>query len=239
MKTYSHTRTLDHALCDHRGEPRLSALLAAAQQISMEHCDAAGVGGGFFWERGYAFLLAKLRLEIVRMPRGGEVVSLHSRPNLPVRAQYRRQTRMEDAAGNTLVTVDSRWVLVDIASRRLLRNLPQGIELPFLDAEEMPDLRPAQPPRWEETEVAPVRYTMLDINRHVNNTVYGDLICNQLEQSLLADRRLGAVDIFYHREALPGDSIRLQRHQEGDRFFVRGLVGESVCFEANGVLEAV
>ncbi|MEG0852288.1 MAG: thioesterase [Angelakisella sp.] len=238
-KTYKKKQLVEYAFCDHRGEARLSYLLAMAQQISMEHCDSAGVGGSFFYDRGAVFLLAKLRLDIPRTPKGGELLELHTRPNLPVRAQYRRCTSFSTQDGELLCDMDSRWVLVDIESRRVLRRLPEGVELPFLDAEEISDFRPFFPKEFTLREKLTVRYSMLDVNNHMNNTVYGDIVANLLEHRLLGEERLRSVEIFYHREALPGDVLTLWSCEEENRFFIRATVGETVCFEASGTLEKV
>lgn len=238
QKTHIIHRVVTEAYCDPHHQARLSWMLAAAQQISMEHCTSAGIGGSYFRDRGLVFLLAKLHLDIYRIPSGGEEVELFTQPNLPHRAQFRRATRFTATDGSLLAEMDARWVLVDIASRQILRRLPADISLPFLDAEPLPDLRPALPAgELQRCDEVPVRYSMLDINGHVNNAVYGDLVCNLLEGRLLAGERLRSVDIFYHREALPGSTITLYKQEEGNRFFVRGSVGDSVCFEACGQLE--
>lgn len=235
-KTYEMKQTVGYAFCDPNGQARLSYLLAMAQQVSMEHCDSAGVGGWFFHEHGMAFLLAKLRLEIPRTPRGGEKLTLFTCPNLPVRAQYRRCTDFSAANGELCCRMDSRWVLVDIESRRVLRRLPDGINLPFLDAEELVDFRPSPPPNLTLQEEVAVRYSMLDVNNHMNNTVYGDIITNLLSRQLTQGKRILSIEIFYHREALPGDSLAMWCDENENSFFIRGMIGEVVCFEAEGEL---
>ena len=235
-KTFKMSRSVSQAYCDHRWEAKLSYLLATAQQISMEHCDSLGIGGGYFRDRGYAFLLAKLRLDIARPITGGQVLELATRPNLPVRAQYRRLTDFASSSGEMLATMDARWVLVDIESRRLLRRLPDGLEMPFLDPEELSDFRPLPAAELEQCEDVTVGYSMLDINRHVNNTVYADTVTNLLGEQLLGGKRVASFEIFYHREALYNDVITLWRSLEDERFYIKGCVGDAACFEAQGTL---
>lgn len=236
-KTFSMDYVMPYALCDHRGNARLSSLLVAGQQVSMEHCDSAGIGGDFFARNGTAFLLAKLSVDIIRTPMAGEKVTLTTRPNLPMRAQYRRLTEFS-AKDEPIVQMDARWILVDIATHRVLRRLPEGLELPFLDAVPIEDFRATalscQPEFFADL---PVRYSMLDINRHVNNAVYGDFVSDALGQSLIDGWRIRRVQIFYHREALPGETVSLHLSQEGKKFFVRGTVGGNPCFDATGTLE--
>ncbi|MEG1687409.1 MAG: thioesterase, partial [Angelakisella sp.] len=171
MKTYRCRRVIESAYCDSRGEAKLSQLLAAAQQISQEHCEAAGIGDSFFRNRGLAFLLAKLRFEIITAPHGGQQLELFTQPNLPTRAQYRRVTDFLDDRGALCCKLDSRWVLVDLESRRLLRHPPEDITLPFLDVAAMPDLRASLPDTLTPRESVTVRYSMIDLNGHMNNTV--------------------------------------------------------------------
>lgn len=233
-KTYQINHGVEYAYCDRRGEARLSYLLAMAQQISMEHCDSVGVGGQFFYDRGLAFLLAKLRLEIPRAPIGGETLTLFTKPNLPLRAQYRRRTDFTDGSGQLCCRMDSRWVLVDIESRRMLRHMPDDFNLPFLEAEDMEDFRPAPLQNLTLREEMTVRCSMLDINNHMNNTVYGDIITNLLEHRLMAGERIRSIEIFYHHEALHGDKLSLWCGEEDNRFFIRANIGETACFAAAG-----
>lgn len=239
QKNHTIHRMVEYAYCDHRGAVRLSWLLAAAQQASMEHCTAAGIGDSYFRDKGLVFLLAKLSLDIPQMPMGGQELALFTQPNLPYRAQYRRITNFSAPGGTLLAAMDARWVLVDIHSRKLLRKLPDGVEFPFLAAEELPDLRPLCPGELTPCEQVTVRFSMLDVNGHMNNAVYGDLVCNVLEPQLMTDRRLRKVEVFYHREARLGDVIALATHLADDRFFIRGTIGDMVCFEAAGTLLTV
>ena len=237
QQTFLKKTKVEYSYCDWTNAMKLSYLLGEAQEVSMEHCDALGIGGDYFMRFHKAFLLAKLRGRIVRMPRGGEEVVITTRPNMPVRSQYRRITRFEDLQGNLLAELDSRWILVDMDTKRIVRRLPEGIQTPFAELAQLEDFRPALPEKMEPVEQVRVRYHMVDINRHLNNAVYGDLISNLLENRLFQGDTIRELSLFYHREAKPGDQLLLSIAQEGDVVHIRGEVDGSRCFEASVTLE--
>ncbi len=227
---------IEYSYCDWSNAMKLSYLLGEAQEVSMEHCDALGIGGDYFMSFHKAFLLAKLRGRIWRMPRGGEEVIITTQPNMPVRSQYRRITRILDVEENVLVELDSRWILVDMDTKRIVRRLPEGIKAPFVELTELEDFRSSLPDQMTETERVRVRYNMVDINRHLNNAIYGDLISNLLEDRLFGGETIGELALFYHREAKMGDELVLYTAEEGQRFHVRGEIEGNCCFEASVTL---
>ena len=72
------------------------------------------------------------------------------------------------------------------------------------------------------------------LNGHMNNTVYGELVSNALENRLNAGEQIKDIDIFYHKEVLFGEQINLYMLEDNKKFYIKGVVNDKNCFEACG-----
>ena len=234
---FSCNEKINFAYCDENANVRISNILAMAQQISEDHCDFLGMGYGYFKEKGKAFLLAKLRLNIARLPRGGELIKINTHAFLPNRAIYTRITDFCDENGEVIASLDSRWTLVDIDSHKICRRLPEDIPLPFDDAEDFKDFRSIRNTNPQHIFDVEVRPHQLDVNSHVNNTVYADMVFDVAYKVLPKNYDVKEFQIYYHNEARLGDIIAIGYEIIDNTLYVEGKIGEKSCFEAVMLIE--
>ena len=114
--------------CDMNHRLTAGAFLRLAQQISTDQCESIGMNDDFYRQNHAVFLLAKQALQVDRVPRGGEVLTLVTMPEQCKRAVFKRVTEARDEKGERVALLDSRWVLVDTDTRRILRRPPQAFE---------------------------------------------------------------------------------------------------------------
>ena len=221
--------------CDPNGKMLPGALLRLCQQIAMDHCNQLGLTREFYQQTHTAFLLAKQAMEWKRIPQAGERLTLCTRPEMAKRAAYKRITEVRDAAGEEIALVDSRWVLVDTQSRRILRHPPEKFQqLPF-DEEVGRELsmRLPHPEQMEPVGTAKAVYTFCDINGHLNNTRYVDLACDVLPLEELLGTPVHSLCISHHNELPMGQTCYLERAAVAPGvWYVMGRTEEKKCFEA-------
>lgn len=121
----------DHeADCMRRFTP--GAVLRRAQQVSTDHCDTLGLTAQVYEQTHTAFLLAKLSVQWHRQLHTGDEVHAVTHPSAPQRATYYRLTEFYHACTGALAcTIDTRWVLVDTNTKRILRKAPDALPIPF------------------------------------------------------------------------------------------------------------
>ena len=124
-KTYTQKFTVYRHDGDHLGNAKPGALLRYAQQIATTHAEAAGLTDEVYTATRTAFVLAKLALHIDRTPRVDEELTLVTQPECCKRAVNKRITHFYDADGAEVAVIDSRWVLIDIDKRIILRKHPE------------------------------------------------------------------------------------------------------------------
>ena len=104
------------------------AILRRAQQIATDHCDSLGMDAAFYAGTHTAFLMAKLAMECYRPMTTGQTLRLETR----VQPRARRvppPVRFHRRAGRAVLHVDSRWVLVNADTHRILRQPIEGMKL--------------------------------------------------------------------------------------------------------------
>ncbi len=232
IKTYTQQFQVKDTDCDLNGKMMPGAFLRMAQQISTDHCEAIGMNRAFYIENNAVFLMVKMALSWSRVPQYGELLTLTTMPEGAKRATYKRVTVVTDEAGEQIGLVDSRWVLVNMTTHRIIRRAPEAFaQLPF--DEEVPFTLDMSIPKTEQRNVvgcAKAQYTYCDTNRHVNNSRYADIVCDALPLERLLEQPVKRMTISYHNEIPVGQEYEVECGQtDSDTWYVLGR-NQDVCF---------
>jgi len=219
MTEYSQTFTVYRHDGDHRGLLKPGALLRYAQQIATENAEAVGLTDAVYRETHTAYVLAKLAAHIERTPRVDETLTLVTQPEQCKRAVNKRLTRVIDASGAQVALLDSRWVLIDTEKRMILRKHPPQFNGNW--AQDVPGELPMKMRKIPAADCDTVGeytadYSRCDMNGHLNNTRYLDILCDALPPQVWAGGEVEDLMIFYHREVPMGETFTLRRAQTGE-----------------------
>lgn len=223
---------IEASQCDMFRRWKIGDALRQVQGVTMEHCEALGYGASVLMGLNRAFVLAKTGVDVNRMPMEGETVVLTTHAYQPRRLVYQRVTTVSSPEGEVLLTVDARWTLLDTATWRITRETVPGLTEMMLPVQEFADIRM---PNVELTQTKPaveVRYTMLDVNRHVNNAVYADWVQDALGEEWAAGCRLKNLQMVYSREARMGQTVQMQYENLDGVHYLRGVHDGGQCFAA-------
>ena len=189
-------------------------------------------------QRGLSFLLSRMAVELFRPIRQYEDLTVTTF-TLPSRGvSFERGYRLTDAAGNLVACGRSVWALLDLQSGRFARVDAAGVD--YSGGEEPPLSYPVRfliPAGVELTDVGrrPVYYSDCDVNRHINNTGYADLLTDFLPDPGKGD--LLGIAISFRREAPLGSTLSILRGEETTpegnvRTYFRTLIGGEINVEA-------
>lgn len=222
--------------CDMNHRLTAGAFLRLAQQISTDQCESIGMNDNFYRQNHAVFLLAKQALQVDRVPRGGEVLTLVTMPEQCKRAVFKRVTEARDEKGERVALLDSRWVLVDTDTRRILRRPPQAFEA-FHFEDEVPftlDVAIRKPAETAPAGRVTATYSRCDTNGHMNNTRYADAAADVLPLEVLARSAVKSLVISYHNELPAGQSAELVlgRDENGGWYVAGQREDGKPCFEA-------
>lgn len=235
IKTFTQQFRVMDTDCDLNGRMMPGAFLRMAQQISTDHCEAIGMNREFYEKNQAVFLMVKMAMEWKRVPEYGEVLTLTTMPETAKKITYKRATVVKDQKGNQIGLLDSRWVLVDMNTHRIIRRTPQAFaELPF--DEEVPFTLDMTLPKVQDT--VPVghgkaQYTYCDTNYHLNNTRYADIVCDALPLEQMKQKSVTQMTISYHNEIPVGHEFDLERAEVGENtWYIVGSSQGTRFFEA-------
>ncbi|MBQ8647368.1 MAG: acyl-ACP thioesterase, partial [Oscillospiraceae bacterium] len=161
--------------CDLYRRMKPSAMLRYTQQIATIHAEKLGLDEAYYEKNHVAFLLAKQALQFTRIPTEDEVLTYTTYPEGCKRATYKRVTVITDAQGCEVACLDSRWVLVDTQTRRIVRRAPADMQVQWLEnVERTLDLTIPKAAELQSAGLRRADYSLCDRNGHMNNTCYVD-----------------------------------------------------------------
>lgn len=218
---------------------KLSALLHMCQETSENHLASLGIGYQKMKEDGIVFLIITNAVKIHRMPASAEVVTIKTHPRGSDKAQFYRDFQIY-AGEELLADVMQSSVAANPLNHKILR--PQefyayGI---FVDEKVPPEdrLTRIRAKGLSELGERPVRYSDLDYNGHVNNTIYGDIVEDFLPGGMIG-RQLRAVQIDYVNESMLGETLQLFGGEEDGIITLQGFNPRGLGFSARVLAENI
>jgi acyl-ACP thioesterase len=184
-------------------------LLNFMQTSASLHAAQLGVSAADLRPRGLTWVISRIHLVIDRYPRARESVLLTTWPALREGFFTNREFELRDANGRPIGRASTSWALIGIASRRPVRlegNLPP---YPLLPRRALDDCFESLP-HFQAGEFSESTFRVLrgdlDLNNHVNNTVYAGWALETVPDEI-ATGDLTELEIAFRAEVLYGDRV--------------------------------
>ena len=218
---------------------KVSAMIRYMQETSGEQLDGLGQTARELREQGLVFILSKTSIKVHRNPVCGERLSIGTAAIPPKGVRFVREYVIDSMEGERLVSCYTFWVLVDAENHKILRPASYPYTIPWeepsltgvLSEGDIPKDLPQETPVWSVERR--MRYSHLDRNWHVNNSMYADFVCDALPFDELTARGVSTMALSFQKEAKQGDLLSIQSALAGPLAYkITGKNGEDVCFEA-------
>ena len=208
---------------------RLSRLFELLQEAAITQTEELGMGREKTLDKGLLWVVTMQQAEILRMPEYDETITLRSWPGETMHVFFPRYYQLNDAAGHPLVKANALWMLVDEKTRRMIFPDRYGVVIDGLvTGEELP--LPSAPPRLPCTEekAFTVPFSYVDLNGHMNNTRYFDLMEDCIPAAA-EGKRLKSIGTEYTSEVCLGDVLSLRWGAQDEECYLEGAL-EKPCF---------
>lgn len=223
---YSYDSTVRYSECDGQGNLTFLAMINYLQDGSIFHSEELGRGMQYSAEHHQAWLIAAWQIEIARLPRFMEHITIETWCYSVARTLAARNFIIKSSQGDELVRADSLWFVFDSVAGRPIR-IPKE-QMVFEGTEPRLDMPPTSrrlpvEGSYVEAEPLTVSELHLDSNRHVNNAQYLGMATNAMGQvfgheAMSQTTNIARICVQYKRQALLGDTIVPRVH-----------AGEGVC----------
>lgn len=233
--TYQFEKEVPGYLCDIRNKMKLSCVLKYIQEAGTTQFDLLGFTYELLCSENIVSLLSKLSIKIHRMPEGGEQLRIVTNPQRTKGASFLRRVEFFSEAGDLLVEAQSAWLMVSTETRKILRPSQFPHEIPAYVENynaELAETKIKASGIVIKNDTRKVRFTDLDCNIHMNNTVYADVVMDLLPFEVASTQDIDLFIISYKSEALYEEDIALSLETLDDGYYIGGNKENGACFEA-------
>ena len=200
--------TAAHSDCFGRAKP--SSLLYFAQEAAGGHCRELSLDWDTLAQKGLFWAILRYRVQITRLPKAGETITVETWPMPTTRSAFPRSTVAYDAEGRELFRTIGLWVLMDREDRTMLLPGKSGIDLPgVLRGNELAPPTSVLPVPMSSQTVRRVGYCELDRNSHMNNTYYMNWVNDLLPAAFHKAHSPVEFTLCYLSEAREGENVEL------------------------------
>ena len=210
MTPYRHSYTIEDNEVDCFGYLKPYMILFYAQDVAGQHCKLLELSHDFMAEKRLFWAVIRHRVQISRMPRRDEKITVETWPMPTTRVAYPRAAVGYDENGEELFRVISLWVLMDLDTRAMVLPGKSGVDVSgLLVGTELAPPASLLPKVLERTEHRKVRYTDLDRNGHMNNCRYLEWVTDLLPSLFHNEHKMKEFTVCYLSEARESEELTL------------------------------
>lgn len=190
---------------------KLSSLLQILQDVATDGALYVGIGTDVTYPRGLLWVISRMEIDVVRMPRYQEKIDVYTYPGKTLGFFYPRHFFIYDAEGNLLLRAASVWALIHKDTRQVETHNQFPDVAYDTNENELP--RPGRLLPQKESpilETRKIRYSEVDLNGHLNNTKYVEMIEDLEPGTSHASRKLKHALLNYEKELHEGEEIVLK-----------------------------
>lgn len=207
---------------DTHDQLKTRAVLELFQDIAGLHANNIGIGFKDSYNMGFYWVLVRNKIEILKNPVPLTDAILTTWPHEKGRIDCNREYLLKDLDGNVIARGISKWVIIDINTRRLMRTdkVTYG-EGEIHTDNNYQDVEKVHIPNLEFNLAGKhiVSKNDLDHNGHMNNTRYADLIFDYLNEDIFIKN----MHIEYHKEIRLGEELAIYILKDEDNIYFKGM----------------
>lgn len=215
---------------------RPTAMLDLMQEAANVNASTLGFGYDEMINSNTAWVLSRTHVKFIDTPKWRQEVNLKTWHKGVSKLFHLRDFILSDKEGNPMVLATTSWLIIDMNTRRLVRNSDLALSDTAMDAIEAPADKVVIPVDIEPELVRkhPVTWSEVDTNGHVNNVKYVVWAIDAVKTEDVQERPLKELLINYDAEVMPGDTVKISRvrqdTEDGVAYYITGKVADKQNF---------
>jgi acyl-ACP thioesterase len=227
---------IESYVCDFTEKATLPVISNFMLDAASIHAQQRGFGYEQISKDQIAWVLSRLSIEMYEYPGHNQELHVETWVEEVSRFFTYRCFRFINRDGKTIGFARSIWAAIDIQTRRpvdILQWRPDLLE--YIDREmTCPVEKLAKIPPVEGVEASmgySVRYSDIDINKHMNSVKYIEHVLNVFDLAIFKEKIIRKLDIVYLAEGNFGDKLKLYKQtiSENEYLIDTKKGEESVC----------
>lgn len=212
--------TAEFEICSYDVDTNCTARLAVfckfMQEAAYLHAEHFELGHTHLAPKNMAWVLARMRLEIKRLPKWGEKVHLRTWPSGRDRLFYYRDFEFTDHDGKIILLASTAWFVIDYEKReRITPGWWTTSDYPIGSKVFESKLARLKSCGCEDGASMAVNYGDLDQNGHVSNIRYVEWIMNNLPLEFHQSHTIQSLEVNFLSEAVYGHEVSICQQQDG------------------------
>ena len=215
---------------------RPTAMLDLMQEAANVNASTLGFGYDELINSNTAWVLSRTHVKFINMPKWRQEVNLKTWHKGVAKLFHLRDFILSDMDGNPMVLATTSWLIIDLNTRRLVRNSDLALSDTAMDAIETPADKVVIPVDIEPELVRkhPITWSEIDTNGHVNNVKYVVWAIDAVKAEDIKEKPLKELLINYDAEVMPGDIVKISRvrqeTEDGIIYYITGKVADKQNF---------
>jgi len=192
------------------GRLRPQTMFAFLLNAAWNHANQSAYGYRQLSDRNLLWVLIKAQIRVQRLPKWGEHILIETWGKQTVRLYALRDFAVTSESGQKLISATSSWMILDRSSGWPRRFNQKSDGFPWLSGrDEMETNLDKVPELKKGTRTAgfPVRFSDIDVNRHVNSTKYLEWMMDSHSQDHLETNELTSLEMSFLSEATAHDEV--------------------------------
>ncbi len=229
----THTFTVQPFEVDFRGEITLALIISNLLNTAGHHANERGFGIKQLNQSGNTWVLSRLVIEMSRMPQEGETVKIETWIESVIRSFTQRNFCIKGEGEEILGYAKSFWAMINMESRRPASLAEQHLERFFCD-KDCPIERAGKISVSTEGDKSyiNIKYSDLDINKHLNSAKYVEHILNAFDMEELEGQTIKRLEMEYLEECRFGETIQITKTKVSGKEYLINMAkesGETAC----------
>lgn len=182
-------------------------------------------------KRGYGWFLIRYRIEFENSYKNIKSIKVKTESRGCQKSTFYRDFEVIDnATGKTILRAMSSWFIVNLKEKSIInieKEYPEFLQFtPRLNDVNLNRLKPVT--EFDREKSFEIRYDDLDINNHVNNTVYITWALETLDYEFRNSHQIKAIDIYYKRDVSFGTPIKSGIKFENESEFSQHVISNAI-----------
>ena len=236
MNVYRDNVKIRHHQCGADCKLKLRGIFDFFQDAAAEHADILGCGLQALLDHNTLWVLSRQKVVIDRIPAVGEKLTVETYPRGTDKLLALREYRIYDGQNICIIHGTAAWLVLDAETMRPLRLsgkildiIPDNDNLP-ITFEKLGKLTGNTPEK--ELFKYPVLSGGIDMNRHLNNATYPELVQNALNSFGITPSDINCIELNYLYACQTGEEITVTAEISGNSAVICGCTAEKAVFRA-------